>query len=125
MNFINSGGIALMFWADFQESLATTTTGNHGRPVGMAARTRLSTDLLNGRYPQGERLQLAKVAKDYDLDLSSAWGIFADLHALGMVTLAGPDAAIVRSPHPQEMHEAYENCAALVKDRGPAGPAPA
>ena len=102
-----------MIWPDCQQSLATTTTGNHERRVGQAARTRLSTDLLNGRYSQGERLQLAKVSEDYDLDASTAWGIFADLHALGMVTLAGPESAIVRSPDPKEMHEAYEIRAAL------------
>jgi serine phosphatase RsbU (regulator of sigma subunit) len=74
---------------------------------------RLSTDLLKGRYAPGERLQLPKIAKDYDLDPGSALGIVADLHALGMVTLAGPDTAIVRSPDPKEMHEAYEIRAAL------------
>jgi serine phosphatase RsbU (regulator of sigma subunit) len=102
-----------MIWPDSQKSLATTTTGNHVLKAGQTARIRLSRDLLNGRYPQGERLQLAKVAHDYDLDPVSAWGIFADLHALGMVTLAGPESAIVRSPDPKEMHEAYEIRAAL------------
>jgi serine phosphatase RsbU (regulator of sigma subunit) len=102
-----------MIWPDFQESLATTTTGNRDPQVGKAARIRLSTDLLNGRYPQGDRLQLVKVAQDYDLDPSTARGILADLHALGMVTLAGSDSAIVRSPDPKEMHEAYEIRAAL------------
>jgi len=102
-----------MIWPDCQESVVTTRTGNHRRHVGKSARIRLSTDLLNGRYPQGNRLQLAKVAQDYDLDPGSAWGILTDLHALGMVTLAGPDAAIVRSPNPKEMHEAYQIRAAL------------
>src|SRR5215831_3411042 len=95
---------------DFQET--RTTTGNH-RQAGKAARIRLSTDLLNGRYAQGERLQLPKIAKDYDLEPSSAFSILADLHALGMVTLAGADVAIVRSPDPKEMYEAYEIRAAL------------
>src|SRR5262249_16018646 len=77
------------------------------------ARIRLSTDLLNGRYSQGERLQLREIAKDYDLDPGSAFNILADLQALGMVTLAGADGAIVRSLDPKEMYEAYEIRAAL------------
>ena len=99
-----------MIVPDFQE--AQTTTGKR-KQAGKAARIRLSTDLLNGRYARGERLQLPKIAKDYDLDPRSALSILADLHALGMVTLAGDDAAIVRSPDPKEMYEAYELRAAL------------
>jgi serine phosphatase RsbU (regulator of sigma subunit) len=103
-----------MIWPDFQEFHATTTTtGNHRTQAGRAARIRLSTDLLNGRYSQGERLRLTEIARDYDLDPGSALGLLADLHALGMVTLAGPDGAIVRSLDPKEMHEAYEIRAAL------------
>ena len=99
-----------MIVPDFQEP--QTTTGKR-KQAGKAARIRLSTDLLNGRYARGERLQLPKIAKDYDVDSSSALSILADLHALGMVTLAGDDAAIVRSPDPKEMYEAYEIRAAL------------
>lgn len=102
-----------MIWHDFPECNATTISGSHERRTGRGARVRLSTDLLNGRYPQGERLQLHKIAKDYDVDLSSVSGIVADLHALGMVTIAEPDTAIVRSPDPKEMYEAYEIRAAL------------
>jgi len=102
-----------MIWPDFQEIHANTTSESKERHHSTAARVRLSTDLLNGRYLQGEQLQLHKIAKDYDLDPSSALAIVADLHALGMVTLAGPDTAIVQSPDPKEMHEAYEIRAAL------------
>ena len=102
-----------MIWSDFPECNATTVSGSHERRNGRGARVRLFTDLLNGRYPQGERLQLHKIARDYDVDLSSVLGIVADLHALGMVTIAEPDTAIVRSPEPKEMYEAYEIRAAL------------
>lgn len=102
-----------MFEPDFEDLHANVAAGNRERPNGCAARLRLSTDLLNGRYSQGERLQLNKIAKDYDLDPGSALGIVADLHALGMVIMTGPDIAIVRSPDPKEMHEAYEIRAAL------------
>lgn len=102
-----------MTWPDFPGCDATTASRSHQRPNGKGARVRLSTDLLNGRYQQGERLQLRQIAKEYDVELGSALSIVADLHALGMVTLAGPDIAIVRSPDPKEMYEAYEIRAAL------------
>jgi len=99
-----------MMLPDFQDPQVSS---GRQRQAGTTARIRLSTDLLNGRYSQGERLQLREIAKDYDLDPSSALNILADLHALGMVTLAGADVAIVRSLDPKEMYEAYEIRAAL------------
>ena len=102
-----------MFEPDFEEIHASMTARSHQRANGSGARIRLSTDLLNGRYSQGERLQLDKIAQDYDLDPGSALGIVADLHALGMVTMTEPGIAVVRSLDPKEMHEAYEIRAAL------------
>lgn len=102
-----------MNWPDFPGCDATTASRSHQRPNGKGARIRLSTDLLNGRYSQGERLQLHQIAQEYDVELSSALSIVTDLHSLGMVTLAEPDTAIVRSTDPKEMYEAYEIRAAL------------
>src|SRR5215472_10634882 len=99
-----------MIVPDYQEPQTTTRKRTQ---AGKAARIRLSTDLLNGRYARGEQLLLPKNAEDYDLDPRSALDILADLQALGMVALAGDDAAIVRSPDPKEMYEAYEIRAAL------------
>jgi len=77
------------------------------------ARIRLTRDFVGGRYQKGERLLVARIAKEYDLDCSSALGALADLHTLGMVTLSGPTSAFVRSARPKEMYEAYTIRAAM------------
>jgi sigma-B regulation protein RsbU (phosphoserine phosphatase) len=47
------------------------------------------------------------------MDNDSVLKAFAEFQALGMITLAGNFSAIVRSPNPKEMQEAYEIRAAL------------
>ena len=94
---------------DFQSVTADASGGGHSR----LARIRLVRDLVNGRYQKGERLLVARIAKEYDFDCSSAVGVLADLHTLGMVRLSGPTSAFVRSARPKEMYEAYAIRAAL------------
>lgn len=103
---------------DFQDSQTTRTDGNHNGSASKPPRIRLLRDLLDGRYLKGQRLRLSNIAEEYGLDCDSASGVLADLHALGMVRLSEPTSAIVDSPNPREMHEAYEIRAALEEISG-------
>ncbi|MCU1242127.1 MAG: serine phosphatase [Candidatus Acidoferrum typicum] len=76
-------------------------------------RTRLARELFNGRYRPGESLQLDRIATEHGMDNDSILRAFAEFQALGLVTLAGNFSAIVHSPNPKEMQEAYEIRAAL------------
>jgi len=101
-----------MTWPD-REDFQPMTADANGDGNSRLARIRLVRDFVDGRYRKGDQLQVAKIAKEYDFDCSSALSVLADLHALGMVTLAGPTSAFVRSVHPKEMYEAYTIRAAL------------
>jgi serine phosphatase RsbU (regulator of sigma subunit) len=82
------------------------------RPPGFG-RTRLARELFNGRYRPGQSLQLDEIAVEHGMDNDSVLKAFAEFQALGMITLAGDFSAIVHSPNPKEMQEAYEIRAAL------------
>jgi DNA-binding GntR family transcriptional regulator len=101
-----------MTWPD-REDFQPMTTDANGDGNSRLARIRFVRDLVDGRYQLGERLLVAVIAKEYAFDCSSAVGVLADLHTLGMVTLSGPTSAFVRSPRPKEMYEAYAIRAAL------------
>jgi sigma-B regulation protein RsbU (phosphoserine phosphatase) len=58
-------------------------------------------------------LQLDQIAVEHEMDHESVFKAFAEFQALGMITLAGNFSAIVHSPNPKEMQEAYEIRAAL------------
>jgi sigma-B regulation protein RsbU (phosphoserine phosphatase) len=58
-------------------------------------------------------VHLREVAAEYEMDNESVLKAFAEFQTLGMVTLSGNFSAIVHSPNPQEMQEAYEIRAAL------------
>ena len=105
-------GAHKMTWPD-REDFQPMTTDANGDGSSMLARIRLVRDLVNGRYQKGERLLVARIANEYAFDCSSAVGVLADLHTLGMVTLSGPTSAFVRSARPKEMFEAYAIRAAL------------
>jgi len=62
---------------------------------------------------QTESLRACEIATNYNSDLGSVLRLFADLQALGMVTLQGHGSAVIRSRIPKEMQEAYEIRAAL------------
>ena len=84
-------------------------------------RTRLARELFNGRYRPGQSLQLDKIAAEHGMDNDSVLRAFAEFQALGLITLASNFSAIVRSPNPKEMQEAYEIRAALEEIGGRAG----
>ena len=76
-------------------------------------RTRLARELFDGRYRPGQSLQLDQIAAEHGMDNDSVLRAFAEFQALGLITLAGNFSAIVHSPNPKEMKEAYEIRAAL------------
>jgi serine phosphatase RsbU (regulator of sigma subunit) len=82
-------------------------------PAGKFARVRLAGELLDGRRRTGSPVRLSEIAAKFRLDQNSVLKIFAEFQALGMVTLSGNATAVVRSPCPKEMPEAYEIRAAL------------
>jgi serine phosphatase RsbU (regulator of sigma subunit)/DNA-binding FadR family transcriptional regulator len=87
------------------------------RPNGLT-RARLAREIFSGRYRPGQSVQLREVAEEYGLDNDSVLKAFAEFQALGMVTLSGNRSAIVHSPNPKEMQEAYEIRAALEEIAG-------
>jgi len=91
-----------MTWPDREDSQPMTTDANRDGNSRIA-RIRLTRDFVGGRYQKGERLLVARIAKEYAFDCSSAVSVLADLHTLGMVTLSGPISAFVRSARPREM----------------------
>jgi DNA-binding GntR family transcriptional regulator len=73
-----------------------------------SGRTRLATELFNGRFRSRKSVQLHEIAVEFELDHESVLRAFAEFQALGMVTLSENSSAIVRSPNPEETQEAYE-----------------
>ena len=89
-----------------------TESDRKGQPSKLA-RTRLARDLFKGRYRAGESVELSEIAMEYQLEVDFVRKVFADFQTLGMVTLSGKCSAVVHSPNPKEMQEAYEIRAAL------------
>src|SRR5580700_9155321 len=83
-----------------------------------SASARLATELFGGRFGAGQRLDLRAVAAEYNIDLELVLKAFAEFQSLGMVTLSAGLSAVVNSPNPKEMYEAYEIRAALEEIAG-------
>jgi serine phosphatase RsbU (regulator of sigma subunit) len=96
---------------------ALVNMARNGQPPGLG-RTRLARELFAGRYRVGQSLQLNKIAVEHGMDNDSILKAFAEFQTLGMVTLAGNFSAIVHSPNPKEMQEAYEIRAVLEEIAG-------
>jgi serine phosphatase RsbU (regulator of sigma subunit) len=75
-------------------------------------------DFFEGRYGAGKSVELSEIAADYKLDHKAVLQAFAELQSLGMVSLSGNCSAVVHSPNPKEMQEAYEIRAALEEIAG-------
>jgi serine phosphatase RsbU (regulator of sigma subunit) len=88
------------------------------RDLATSGRTRLARELFAGRFRPGQSLKLREFAVEYELDEESVLKTFAEFQALGMVTLSGKLSAIVHSPNPKEMREAYEIRAVLEEIAG-------
>jgi len=91
--------------------------GCGSRPVGLG-RVRLAREFFGGRYRPGQSVQLGEIAEEYELDKQSVLQAFSEFQSLGMVTVSGSSSAIVHSPNPKEMREAYEIRAALEEIAG-------
>ena len=87
-------------------------------PASKSARVRLAGELSTTHSRVGESVKLSEVVARYHLDLDAVLKIFAEFQALGMVTLSEDFSAVVRSPTPEEMQEAYEIRAALEEIAG-------
>ena len=95
--------------------------GNRNARVRMAAeahplglgRSRLARELFCGRFQARQSVHLREIVVAYELDNESVVKAFAEFQALRMVTLSGNSSAIVRSPNPDEIQEAYEVRAAI------------
>ena len=81
-------------------------------------RIRLARDLFGGAYRPGQTVKLSEVAAKYMLEAEAVWKLFAELQTLGMVTLGSNRSAMIHSPNPKEMKEAYEIRAALEEIAG-------
>ena len=101
--------------AAVNERLAGKNMGNTTRNLrrGRGGRVRLARELFNGRFQPGETLKPSRVAAEYGLDTEALFRLFVEFQALGMLTLSASNTAVVRSPDPKEMYEAYEIRAAL------------
>ena len=83
-----------------------------------SGRTRLATELFNGRFRPRQSVQLHEIAVEFELDDESVLRAFAEFQALGMVALSENSCVIVRSPNPEETQEAYEIRAATEEIAG-------
>lgn len=91
--------------------------GRSGQLIA-SERARLAREIVSGRYPPGQSVQLREIAEHYELDDESVLETFAELQALGMVNVIGDASAIIHSPNPKEMQEAYQVRAALEEIAG-------
>src|SRR5215467_11592277 len=67
-----------------------------------SGRLRLARDLFTGAYRPGQSVKLPQIAAKYKLDTGSVLELFAEVQALGMVTLTANRSAIIHSPNPKE-----------------------
>ncbi len=88
-----------------------------------SGRARLARELLGGRYRPEQRVRLQEIAVKYGLETETVLKVFSEFQALGMVTLSGNYSAVIHSPNPKEMQEAYEIRAGLEEIAGRAAAA--
>jgi len=81
-------------------------------------RMQLASELFEGRYKPGQRVELREIGTKHKVDDEALLKAFAEFQALGMVTLLGNFSAIIHSPNPKEMQEAYELRAAVEEIAG-------
>jgi DNA-binding GntR family transcriptional regulator len=81
-------------------------------------RTRLARELFAGRFRPTQIIKLREIAAEYGLGHEVVRQAFREFQAIGMVKLSGNISAIIRSPDPEEMQEAYEVRAAIEEVAG-------
>lgn len=99
-----------------REQSKKTVKGN--AQTSVLGRARLTRELFSGRYHAGRTLDLREVAAEYEMHYELVLRTFAEFQSLGMVTISDRFSAVVHSPNPKEMHEAYEIRAAIEEIAG-------
>jgi DNA-binding GntR family transcriptional regulator len=66
----------------------------------------------------GRPLDLRAIAEEYEIEFDLVLKTFAEFQSLGMVAISDSFSAVVYSPNPKEMQEAYEVRAALEEIAG-------
>jgi serine phosphatase RsbU (regulator of sigma subunit)/DNA-binding GntR family transcriptional regulator len=94
------------------------TIASRNEVPAQAWRMQLASELFEGRYKPGQRVELREIGAKYKVDDEALLKAFAEFQALGMVTLSGNFSAIIHSPNPKEMQEAYELRAAVEEIAG-------
>ena len=98
-----------------RKSVSMVGANGHLNEVG---RIRLTKELFFGRHRSGQRVRLREIAAKYGLDNEAVLKLFIDFQSLGLITLSGKFSAVVHSPSPKEMLEAYEIRAGLEEIAG-------
>ena len=75
--------------------------------------TGLAGELFSGRFRPGQCLQLDRIAVELGMDNESVLKACGEIQAIGMITFAEDFSAIVNSPDPKGMRDAYNVRAAL------------
>jgi serine phosphatase RsbU (regulator of sigma subunit) len=94
-----------------------TGSSRNGQPNKLTE-ARLAREIFAGRYRAEESVHLPEIAAEYQLELDTVLRIFAEFQTIGMVTLSGKLTALIHSPNPKEIQEAYEIRAALEEISG-------
>ncbi|HUN61916.1 MAG TPA: SpoIIE family protein phosphatase [Candidatus Sulfotelmatobacter sp.] len=98
-----------------RESVPMVGANGH---LNASGRVRLTRELFCGRYRPGQRIRLRDIAGKYGLDNHAVLKLFTEFQSLGLIALSGNFSAVVQSPDPKEMHEAYEILAGLEEIAG-------
>jgi serine phosphatase RsbU (regulator of sigma subunit) len=80
--------------------------------------SRLARELFGGRFRLDQPLDLRAIAEEFNLNFNLVAKTFREFESLGMVTIVDTYSAIVHSPNPKEMQEAYELRAAIEEIAG-------
>lgn len=100
-----------------KQSETIAYTGNNGVAADSWQR-QLAREFFEGRHKAGQRIELREIGAKYKADDETVLKAFAEFQAMGMVALSRDFSAIVHSPNPKEMHEAYELRAAVEEIAG-------
>jgi DNA-binding transcriptional regulator YhcF (GntR family) len=100
-----------------EQSKSAITIHRYSKPNTLEV-SRLARELFAGRFRAGQLLDLRVIAEEYQIDFDLVLKTFAEFQSLGMVTISGGFSAVVYSPNPKEMQEAYEVRAAIEEIAG-------
>jgi serine phosphatase RsbU (regulator of sigma subunit) len=96
---------------------AVSIVGTDGE-LNELGRARLVRELFCNGYRPGQSVRLREVAIKHGLADEPVLKMFREFQSLGLLTLSGNLSAVVHSPNPKELQEAYEIRAALEEIAG-------